>query len=115
MNDYFKGLNRMSGAQSFSRLGYKGFYILMLLSKGKGAYLQRFFYYHSRGLRARSHEQKGFKEKTKQNPQSPTSLLAILANSHVTKKCSFSFNAKSIGDFRQSLQTKKSNFQVMFE
>lgn len=105
----------MGGAQSFSRLGYKGFYILLLLSKGKGAYLERFFYYHSGGVWARSHEQKGFKEKTKQNPQSPTSLLAILANSHVTKKCSFSFNVKSIGDFRQSLQTKKSNFQVTFE
>lgn len=46
------------------------------------------------------------RRKNKQKTKSPTSLLAISVNSHVTNKCSFS-NVKSVCEFRQSLQTKK--------
>lgn len=97
----------MGEVQSF-RLNCKRFYILLLLSKGKGAYLERFFHYHSEGRWARSHEQKHFKEKNIQNIQI---LLKTQNPLHtyqegITTKLIFS-NVKSIGKFRQSLQTIK--------
>lgn len=67
----------------------------MLVFKVKEAYLERFFHKHSGGFWANSHEQKGFKVEKEANAQIPTSLLAILVNSHVTNKHSFS-NAKFI-------------------
>lgn len=77
LNNSFKGLNEIGGAQSSSRLGYyKGFYTLLLLSKRKRFYPERFFSCCSGDLRAMNRKQRSFNDK-KQTQNSQTQIPCI--------------------------------------